>query len=719
MFPVSRLLFFAILIPCFAFAQSRLLTVEDASKMNPKLNGAVLSQLQWKPGTDQFVYVVKNSLVQGSPIKPRQDTLLRLNELNRLLKNTGQDSLARFPAITFLNEDEFYFTNAGKLFIYGQGKNHILVSDSWNKNGENLDISMAGSVVAYTIKNNLYCAKEGKEIAITSESNPGIQYGSSRVHRNEFGITKGTFWSPDGQNLAFYRLDETMVADYPLVDITPRIATVKPTKYPMAGMTSQKVTVGVFSLRSGKTIYLQTDSTGSGHSGSNPEYLTNLTWSPDGRFIYIATLNRDQDHMQLNRYDASSGKFVKTLFEEKNDTYVEPLKGPAFLTGDPGKFIWESRRDGFNHLYLYDVEGNLVRQLTSGPWEVTQFVKSDGSGSKAWFQCNKDHPLERQLYMVDLKTGSISGITTLPGTHSSKISDDGQYMLDSCSSVTICRQVELLDKKGKVLQTLLLNDNPLKDYQLGETSVFTLKNEDHTDLYCRLIKPPGFDPSRRYPVIIYVYGGPHSQLITNSWLSGAGLFLNYLAGQGYVVFTLDNRGTSNRGRDFEQAIFRNLGVKEVEDQMTGVKYLKSLAFVDSTRIGINGWSYGGFLTISMFLKHPGTFKAAVCGGPVIDWKYYEVMYGERYMDSPESNPDGYRNACLLNYVKDLKGKLLIIHDDQDGTVVPQNSLQFLKKCVDEGKQVDFFFYPGHEHNVRGKDRVHLNQKMALYFQENL
>ena len=423
--------------------------------------------------------------------------------------------------------------------------------------------------------------------------------------------------------------------------------------------------------------------------------------------------------MQLNKYDASTGKFIKTLFEEKNQTYVEPLHGPEFLNGDSEKFIWQSRRDGFNHLYLFNTQGILINQLTKGPWEVTQFLKTDSSGSRVYFLCNKDNPLDNQLYMVEIKKGKISQITATAGTHSTKISGNCRFILDSYSSTVTSRQIELLDENGKCLQVLLANDNPLKDYKLGITSIFTLKNEDNTDLYCRLIKPVDFIPGKKYPVIIYVYGGPHSQLITDSWLGGGGLFLNYLASHGYVVFTLDNRGTSNRGLAFEQAIFRNLGNKELSDQMVGVNYLKALSFVDSTRIGINGWSYGGFMTVLMFLKFPDTFKVAVCGGPVIDWKYYEVMYGERYMDTPESNPEGYKNACLINYVKNLKGKLLIIHDDQDNTVVPQNSLSFLKKCVDEGKQVDFFLYPGHEHNVRGKDRVHLNQKMVQYFQENL
>jgi dipeptidyl-peptidase-4 len=719
MFRFSALLIISVFLTQLSSAQPRLLTIEEASYMNPKLNAASLSQLQFRPGTSQYVYVAKNSIVQGTISNTGRDTLVRLTDLNTVLKFDRQDTLKRFPAITFLSADEFYYSNANKLFICDIMKNTVTAENSWRAEAENLDIDKTGQRVAFTIKNNLFIAAGGKETAVTDEKNEGIVYGSGRVHRNEFGIDKGTFWSPDGQNLAFYRMDETMVADYPLVDINPRIATVNPTKYPMAGMTSHKVSVGVYSLKSGKTIYLQTDSSLVPNAQSRIEYLTNITWSPDGKFIYIACLNRDQNFMQLNKFQASNGNFVRTLFEEKNETYVEPQQGPRFLTGDDGKFIWESRRDGYNHLYLYDTEGTLIKQLTAGQWEVSELIKSDGSASKAWFLCNKDNPLDRQLYLVDLKKGNITQLTTIAGTHSAKISEDGQFILDTYTSTTVARQIEVKDTRETSTQLLLANENPLKDIQLGETSIFSLKNEENTDLYCRLIKPADFDPQKKYPAIIYVYGGPHSQLITNSWLGGAGLFLNYLADLGYVVFTLDNRGTSGRGREFEQAIFRNLGEKEVTDQMIGVKYLKSLTYVDSARIGINGWSYGGFMTISMFLKYPGTFKTAVCGGPVTDWKYYEVMYGERYMDTPESNPDGYKNACLLNRVKDLKGKLLIIHDDQDGTVVPQNSLTFLKKCVDEGKQVDFFMYPGHEHNVRGKDRVHLNQKMVQYFQENL
>ena len=714
-FAIQVLLFFPVLI----FSQTKLLTVEEATGMNPKLNPASLSQLQWKPGTQQFVYIAKNNLVQGTPAKNNRDTLVRISDLNLLLKINKLDTLKSFPAITFLKDDRFRYVNGSKMYICDIMKNSVEVVNSWDPKGENTDFGNVSDITAFTKANNLYISSNGKEIAVSAEKNPGILYGSNRVHRNEFGIEKGTFWSPDDKMLAFYRMDETMVADYPLVDITTRIATAEPTKYPMAGMTSHKVTVGIYSIPTGKTLYLRTDSNGVTNPAWKTEYLTNITWSPDLKYIYIATLNRDQNYMQLNQYDTRDGSYVKTLFTEESPAYVEPLQGPKFVPGNPGQFVWESRRDGYNHLYLYDISGKLIRQLTSGEWEVTDFISFDATGSTAYFQCNNDNPLNRQICKVDINKGGITPLTSEQGTHSAKISGDGKYFIDIYSSQAVPRKIEVADNNGKSLQVLLKSENPLKDYKLGETSLFTLKNSGGTDLYCRLIKPADFDPQKKYPVIIYVYGGPHSQLVTNTWLAGGGLFLNYLADLGYVVFTLDNRGTSNRGLAFEQAIFRNLGTNEVSDQMTGVGYLKSLPYVDSTRIGINGWSYGGFMTISMMLKNPGTFKVAVCGGPVIDWKYYEVMYGERYMDTPETNPKGYETASLLNYVKNLRGKLLIIHDDQDQTVVPQNSLSFLKKCVDENKQVDFFFYPGHEHNVRGKDRVHLNQKMTQYFIENL
>lgn len=699
-----------------AFGQDKRLTIEDASYMSPRLNPANLSQLQWIPGTGEFVFVVGNSLVKGSVTSPVNDTLLRLTHINRLLKGLNEDTLKRYPQITMESGGIYTFSSGNALFqgdLTGQSLKKI---NSWVKEAENQDIDRKNHRVAYTRENNLFISENGREIAVTQELNKGIVYGSERVHRNEFGIDKGTFWSPAGNHLAFYRMDERRVTDYPLVDISATPAAFVPVKYPMAGMTSHKVTVGVYTPSTGNIVYLDTRFTGGSDS---IEYLTNVTWSPDEKYIYIACLNRDQNHLWFNRYDATNGQLIKTLFEETHPAYVEPLHGPRFLQQDPELFIWESRRDGYNHLYLYETSGKLIRQLTSGSWEVMELLTVGDREGKVFFTGNKEHPLRCQGYSVEIRTGKLYSLTPAPGTHLMKVSTDGRYLIDSWSTLTTGRVIRLADNTGKELRELLRDDNPLKDYQIGKTAVFALHNGENTDLWCRLIKPVAFDSTKKYPVIIYVYGGPHSQMVTDSWLGGGGLFLNYLASQGYLVFTLDNRGTSNRGRDFEQAIFRHLGDKELADQMTGVKFLKSLPYVDTTRIGINGWSYGGFMTITMMLREPGTFKAASCGGPVIDWKYYEVMYGERYMDTPEQNPEGYQKASLLNQVKNLRGRLLVIHDYQDGTVVPQNSLMFLKKCVDEGKQVDYFIYPGHEHNVRGKDRVHLNQKMVQYFQDYL
>lgn len=719
---MNRLLFFFLIglsVPVILIAQTRLLTIGEATNMNPKLNAANLSQLKWMGKSGNYSYVVRNTLIRGEVGSMKRDSILNLTKLNADLKDLISEPLAQFPSISFQDEKTILFSSGTKFIRYDFVSGMAEIVNSCDNKAENIDFEKQTYSIAYTRENNLYISLKGEEKAITTENNRGIVYGSSRVHRNEFGIDKGTFWSTKGNLLAFYRMDETLVTDYPLVVVNKRIAEVNPVKYPMAGMTSHKVTLGVYNITTGKTVYLKTDSSDSLHPASDIEYLTNITWSPDEKYIYIACLNRDQNHLRLNKYDVVTGNLVKTLFEEDNDHYIEPQHGPEFLNNDPSMFVWQSARDGFNHLYLYNDEGTLIRQLTHGNWVVQDFLKFDAGNTRAWFYCNKDNPLDKQLYCVNLKNGDPAAITLLPGTHTAQISPDEKYILDNYNSIQVSRQIEVLDKNGKKIQVLLENENPLKDYKLGKMSVFTIKAEENTDLFCRLIKPVDFDSTKKYPAIIYVYGGPHSQLITDSWLGGAGLFLNYLAEQGYVVFTLDNRGTSNRGLDFEQVIHRQLGVAELSDQMKGVNYLKSLSWVDSTRIGINGWSYGGFLTILMMLKNPGTFKVAVCGGPVTDWQYYEVMYGERYMDTPESNPGGYKNACLLNYVKDLKGKLLIIHDYQDETVVLQNSLVFLKKCVDEGKQLDYFIYPGHEHNVRGKDRVHLNQKMVQYFNDYL
>jgi dipeptidyl-peptidase-4 len=690
------------------FAQQKQLAIDDL--MNRKLYPSSLSNIQWRNNT-LFTWNSNNCLVQSQVKTGTIDTILSLDALNQIVVKNQQKKLNNMPDFTWENENVFRYSNDSKFFRFNMVNRDLTLVNSFETEGENSEFEPTSGRIAFTKENNLYVSENGKTIAVTNDADKGIVNGKT-VHRNEFGINGGIFWSPKGNLLAFYRMDETMVTQYPLVDIDTRIATVDYIRYPMAGMASHHVTVGVFNPLTTQVIFLK--------SGEPAEqYLTNITWSPDEKYIFIAVLNRDQNHMWLNKYDALTGDFVKTLFEETDNEYVEPLHGLDFLKTNPSQFIWQSRRDGFNHLYLYDADGNLIKQVTKGPWEVTEYQGFDPKETKIFYTSTQENPLERHLYSVDLKTGRTIKYTSANGTHTTLVSPDGKLIIDQLTSLEIGSRTSLINEKAANVRLIAEDVNPLKNYKIGVTTFVTLKADDGSDLYGRLILPVGFDPSKKYPTLVYVYGGPHSQLVTDSWLGGTNLYFNYLASKGYIIWTLDNRGTSFRGADFEQVIHRHLGDIENKDQMVGVNYLKSLPYVDATRIGIDGWSYGGFMTLTLTLRNPGVFKVATCGGPVIDWKYYEIMYGERYMDTPEQNPEGYKKACLLNYVDQLQGKVLVIHGAQDNTVVWQNSLQFIQTCIQKGKQVDYFVYPNHEHNVRGIDRLHLYHKLADYYNQNL
>ncbi|MFC1729691.1 DPP IV N-terminal domain-containing protein [candidate division KSB1 bacterium] len=692
-------------------AQDKLLKIDDPYT-NPNVYPKQLRSLQWMGQSYNFTYLHKNKIVKGSAKSTKRDTILRIEQVNDVLKKNEITELRRFPTLNWETQKLFSFTNDHKILLYNIRDHSIQIKNSYNENAELTEVHPKTFAVAYTIENNLYISVDGKEIQITSDLDKGIVNGSDYIHRQEFGIHKGIFWSPKGNYVAFYRKDETMVTDYPLVDVSQRIATLDNIKYPMAGMKSEEVTMGIFNLTTGKTVFMKTGEPAE-------QYLTAVTWGPDEKFFYIALLNRDQNHLKLNKYEVATGNYIKTLFEEKNIRYVEPEKELYFMKTMPNQFIWFSERDGYDHLYLYDTDGKLINQLTKGNWVVTEFLGFDSKEQKAFFVATKESPIQKHIYSVDLKTNLITKISQGHGTHNGNFCFDFKYLIDNYSSTDITNEYLLLQNTGKKIQTLLENYDPLKDYKLGEMTIGTLKSDDQTDLYYRMIKPVDFDPNKKYPVFLYVYGGPHLQMVTDSWLGGANYFQYYMAQEGFIMFTLDNRGSENRGFEFESSIHRNLGDLEVSDQMKGVKFLKSLPYVDTTRIGVDGWSYGGFLSLSLMLKNPGVFKIATAGGPVVDWKYYEVMYGERYMDTPEDNPEGYEKANLLNYVKDLDGKVLIFHGTNDPVVVWQHSLQFLKESVKQGKLIDYFVYPGHEHNIMGHDRLHLYRKKEQYFKENL
>ena len=577
-------------------------------------------------------------------------------------------------------------------------------ANDWNK------ISRA---TAYVDDYQLFVVDaQGKKYQLSTDGSREIVYGQS-VHRNEFGISKGTFWSPDGQRLAFYRMDQSMVADYPQVDIFPREATYEPDKYPMAGMTSHQVTVGVFDLQNGKTIYLQA-------GDPTDRYFTNIAWSPDATTIYMFELNRDQNDCRLVSYDATTGQRIAELYRETSDKYVEPMQPIMFLPWDSTKFIMQSQRDGYNHLYLFNNKGEQLKQLTKGQWVVMDVLGIDKKQKRIIIASNEANPIQRNIYSVDIKTGKRTLLDNGRGSHRGELSESGQYLVDRYTEPDVPRNIDIVSTQTAKSVRLLTAADPWQGYQQPIFESGTIKAADgKTDLFYRMVKPNDFDARKRYPTVVYVYGGPHAHNVEASWHWYSRTWETYMAQKGYIVFILDNRGSENRGLEFEQATFRQLGQIEMQDQMKGVEYLKSLPYVDANRMGVHGWSFGGFMTISLMLNYPDVFKVGVAGGPVIDWKWYEVMYGERYMDTPQTNPDGYEKISLINKAGNLKGKLQIITGYNDNTVVPQHCLSFLDACIKAGTQPDFFAYPGEMHNMRGHASVHLHERITQYFEDYL
>ena len=548
---------------------------------------------------------------------------------------------------------------------------------------------------------------------LSTDGSREIVYGQS-VHRNEFGIEKGTFWSPDGLRLAFYRMDQSMVTDYPQVDIFPRNASYEPDKYPMAGMTSHKVTVGVYDLQTDKTVYLQA-------GDPTNRYFTNISWGPDSKTIYMLELNRDQNDCRLVSYDTMTGQKLAELYRETSDKYVEPLHPIQFLPWDDSKFIMQSQKDGHNHLYLFDTSGKELKQITKGEWVVMEVLGFNKKRKSIIFKANKEHPLHHRLYSVSM-TGNIQQLETVDGVHNGLLSPSGHFLIDRFTTPTRPRVIDVVDITRKTPQhtNLLEAEDPWTGYQQPIFECGSIKAADGvTDLYYRMVKPADFNPEKKYPTVVYVYGGPHANNVQASWHWASRSWETYMAQKGYIVFILDNRGSQYRGRTFEQATFHQLGQIEMQDQMKGVDYLRTLPYIDMGRLGVHGWSFGGFMTISLMTNFPDVFKVGVAGGPVIDWKWYEVMYGERYMGTPQNNPEGYAKTSLISKAKDLKGKLQIITGYNDNTVVPQHCLSFLDACIKAGTQPDFFAYPGEEHNMRGHASVHLHERITQYFEDYL
>lgn len=696
----------------FLFSQNKMLTIKDAVlKGRTSLAPKRLLNIGFTNNSESYFCFDNNEIKLVDCKSNKLIKTITTLTINDILKKNNIDTLLNVTPFKFEDNNQLtIFRTDSKITINLSTKTAAKEALNTALANENAEEAPNTKYVAYVKENNLFINTTKNNIQISNDGGYTIVYGKS-VHRDEFGISKGTFWSTNGNLLAYYKMDQSDVTDYPIIDWTSYPAKNKNIKYPMAGNKSHYVSVGVYNVTNNQNVFLKID-------GPKDQYLTNIAWSNDEKIIYVVVLNREQNHFKVNAYNPITGDYISTLFEEKDEKYAEPLHPMQFLTSGK-QFIWQSRRDGYNHIYLYDAAGKLIAQLTKGNWEVKNVIGFDEKNENLFFEANEQSPINQDVYKVNLKSKKITRLTEDKGYHTGIFSKNKLFFIDNFTSCNVPRQNKLYNISTGFSKLIFDAENPIADYKLGTWKLQTIKNKNGLELYSRIFLPIDFDSTKKYPVLIYLYNGPHSQMVTNTWLAGGELWYQYMAQKGFIVFTVDGRGTSYRGKAFEQATHRQLGTVEMEDQLSGVDYLKSLPYVDVNRIGVHGWSYGGFMTTSLMTRNPDVFKVGCAGGPVIDWTYYEIMYTERYMDTPQENPNGYKNNNLLNYVDKLKGKLLMIHGAQDDVVVWQHSVMYQKKAVDLGIQLDYYIYPGHYHNVLGKDRAHLMEKICNYFIDNL
>lgn len=711
--PMRKLLLFTLTLGLFStrlLSQNQVLTVEDC--FNPKYSPAGLRGVQWIPNSNRFTQIKGKAMLSTDPVTLKSDTLFTVESMAALASAEGGE-IKSIPSLTWKSDNECWFINKGKLFVYNTSDKTLITKRKFTQNYNAIEIAGSTLNAALIEKDNICIVTASGPRRITQDGGNGIVYGQS-VHRNEFGINKGFFWSNDGNKLAFYRMDETRVTQYPLTDISNGPAQNSYIRYPMAGDSSHSVEVGIYNCLTEEIIYLQTD-------GPYDQYLTNIAWSPGGQSVYLAWVNREQNHMQLRKYRAGDGKLDKVVYEEKNEKYVEPEHAPVFIPGEGNKWLWMSEKSGYNHIYLMDDRREPV-QLTKGSWAVTDFLGFTIDNQGFYYESTQESPLQRHVYLYKFSDRNPKPvkITKGVGTHKLLINIHAGTYLNIYTSTQVPKRYSVHQLDGTLINTIFEDPNPLSGYQTGDIRIEPVILNNNTALYGRMFLPPNFDPKKKYPLLVYVYGGPHAQMVTESWLGGGSLWMVYLAQKGLIVYTIDNRGSSNRGFEFESTTHRRLGTIEMNDQLFALEQLIKRGFIDTNRMAVHGWSFGGFMTTTLMTRSPGTFKLGVAGGPVIDWKFYEIMYTERYMDKPSENPEGYKKANLLGYLDKLKGKLMLIHGMDDDVVVPQHSYMYLQEAVKQmNTRVDFYLYPGHKHNVVGPDRAHLYKKITNYILENL
>lgn len=605
-------------------------------------------------------------------------------------------------------------TPAGNFYLYDIPSRTFKQLTNVTDPQYNQKFSPDGSQLGYVRENNIYVMdlKSGKETQITSDGAEHIINGKfDWVYEEEFGISDGWRWSPDGKKIAFWRLDENRVPEYTMTEWDSVHLKLVTMRYPKPGDPNSIVKIGVVDLSTLQTTWIDTGT-------DDNIYLPRMQWAPEKNTLVVERMNREQNTLEVMYADVSTGK-TKTFLTEKSDTWLDEPTEPKFLNN--GTFIWTSDRDGYNHLYLYKNDGTLISQITKGQWEVDNFYGVNEKEKTVYFTSSEVSPMERQIYSIRLDGSKKKQLTKETGSHSANFSPTFEYYIEYFSNVDTPTKVRMMSGDAKLIRVMEENEiAALKEYQLPKTTFFSFTTSDGQSLNASILKPADFDSTKKYPVLFYTYGGPGSQVVRNSWGGGNYLWYAMLAQKGYLVFMVDNRGTGFRGSKFKKITYHNLGKWEVNDQIEGAKYLATLPYVDKDRIGIWGWSYGGYMSCMTILLGADYFKTAIAVAPVTNWKFYDTIYSERYMGTPQSNPDGFKESSPITHVDKLKGNFLLIHGTSDDNVHFQNSVNLVSALQKANKQFTTMYYPDKNHGIYGGNiRLHLYTLMTNYLLEKL
>ena len=709
---------------------------------SPDINGPQPVQLRFSPGGERVTYLrgkeddrrqqdlweyhvadaTNRLLVDSRVLVPDEEQLDEVEKARRERMRIGGKGIVEYTWAP--DGNSILFPLAGDLYLFrlnteaGQAVRRLTNTEAFETDAK---VSETGRYVSFIRNQNLFAIdlESDEEQQLTHDGGDAIRNGMAEfISMEEMDRDTGYWWSPDDRFVAFTRVDEAPVELAKRYQIFENSFKVTEERYPFTGKNNVRIKLGTLELATGKRVWVDL--------GDNEDiYLARVDWSPDAKSVVFQRQSRDQKRLDLMAADPMVGK-SRIVLTETSDVWINLNNNLKFLKQSPGEFIWASEQSGFQHLYRYDLSGKQLAQLTSGNWAVDRLLAIDEDRGILFFDGFLGGVLEKHLYRVPLAgNGAPEKITEAPGWHGIVMASSANAYIDTFSSRTVAPRVSLHAPDGNWLTWLV--ENPLdqshpyfpylEHHRAPEFG--SLKAEDGQTLYYSLLKPFDFDPEKRYPVIVYTYGGPGVQEVNDQWGRNS-VFHQYLQQQGYVVFTLDNRGSTNRGTAFEFPIYKQMSRVEVRDQKRGVDYLRSLPFVDRDRIGIYGWSYGGYMTLMAMMQAPDAFMAGVSGAPVTDWRLYDTHYTERYMSTPSANQKGYEQSNVLSHVEALRGSLLIIHGMADDNVLLNHSTLLFREMQTKGVPFESMLYPNETHGFRDPDiNAHRTRLMMKFFDRHL